>query len=55
MFYVYVNHLDGSVYMTNGVQEDLYCEMCGDSDWLHEVFESEEEANAYVEDYNRVD
>ncbi|WP_165352548.1 hypothetical protein [Bacillus infantis] len=55
MYYIYVDHLSGKMYSTNEELEDTYCEQCGDSDWLHEVFDTEEEADAFVAEYNRED
>ena len=42
MLYVYVDHLGGSFYGSETEYDDdmLYCESCGDCDYLYGVYES---------------
>jgi hypothetical protein len=54
MYFVYQDHLYGTAYISTSEleYEERYCEQCGDSDWLLNTFDSQEEAEAYVEEYN---
>jgi hypothetical protein len=54
MYYVYQDHLYGTAYISTSEleYEESYCEQCGDSDWLLNNFDTEEEAEAYVAEYN---
>lgn len=51
-YYLYESHL-GGVYWTTEQQsfEDLYCEECGDSNWLMGTFETMEELKELLYDY----
>lgn len=51
MKYLYESHL-GSLYISDGYIDDdeLYCEKCGDSDWLLGQFNSIEEFWDLIED-----
>lgn len=46
----YIGHLNGNIYATDEQQDfaDLYCEVCGDSDWEIGEFESGEELKEYI-------
>lgn len=49
--YIYEGHM-GDLYVTDEAldDEDLYCEVCGDSDWLIGYAETREEAWGLLKD-----
>jgi hypothetical protein len=54
MWYLYKSHLSGDLYVSSFKEdyESLYCEQCGDSDYLFDTFDTEKEAEEYAEKYN---
>lgn len=42
MLYVYESHM-GGVYFSKEPVDDLYCEQCGDSDWLIDTINNDKE------------
>lgn len=50
--YIYQNHLGGGLYTSDCWldPEELYCEECGDSDWLLGEAETREEAYELLKD-----
>ena len=50
MPYLYESHL-GGVYVTDEELEDIYCETCGDADWLIGFFETDEEYSELCRGY----
>lgn len=55
--YAYENHLGGGLYLLDYEleYEDLYCEQCGDSDWLVDEVNTMEELESLLEYYNYSD
>lgn len=54
--YIYEGHM-GDLYVTNEAldYEDLYCEQCGDSDWLIGYAETRDEAWNLLKDETNID
>ena len=53
MKYLYDSHL-GEPYETDEELDDTYCETCGDSDWLIGTFETDEERDALLKEWNGI-
>ena len=54
MKYIYEGHL-GNLYATEHINEDTYCEQCGDSDWLLGEASTREEAWDLLKDTTDID
>ena len=53
--YIYESHMGGLYVSDMAIScEDLYCEQCGDSDWLLGYAETREEAWGFLKDYTDI-
>lgn len=50
MVYIYSNHLSGDLFVSEDYidDEELYCDQCGDSDWLEFSSDDVYEIGAYL-------